>query len=457
MSCSVHFLVSRGSEYNPNGGSCRQSAKPYNWELSVMGRLIVDGAKENRAALYNEISHMTPYYWTMADSAGIDVHKETIFHIRNIKLLSLYFDRIFIPIENLLAFANSRNMRVVQSVSSNKEFRELIDLGIVSLCGWGGTSQAALIEKGVKYATKDYEELKSNKHIQQIEFICNANSLYTRESTSFDFGHDQYILDILGLIESGPNTHFISSAMDFVREFYKSRGFIGSMEFYRWIDSNKIDQETRRTLYFSYYRAWQEYCYENYAPVVTINSERIKYSHGFINVGTKGNIKKIHAELYSPIIFYRFLAWQLGEKVARKVLRLKPIELKYLRNGDGAWRKFQDTYHKSIEASSSLYMIELDGPCSGAFFTDSIINSMLPVLFDGNSDKYDYEFMMQLFSALAEPAAWAAQFFNPTTLLFTFLSKLYRKGRATPFAKEVVPFYKKVTTMIETVDVRHAL
>ena len=48
-----------------------------------------------RFALYNELSHMTPYYLYGKDTSNFDVGNEADFHIKNIKLMALYFDRIF--------------------------------------------------------------------------------------------------------------------------------------------------------------------------------------------------------------------------------------------------------------------------------------------------------------------------------------------------------------------------
>lgn len=302
---------------------------------------ITDKVSGRKSALYNELSHMTPYYLHHSSPEEINIKGEAVFHLNSIKLLSLYFDTVFIPIENILSFANRRSSLVIQEVVTSNHFRQLVELGIVSLCGWGAKDSGDMLDKGFKYAIKEYAYLKDENYFKYVENIARINPLIARDSSRYDIGHDRFLLDKLLLLDSPVYRSDIEKGTSFVKQFYSSYRYIGSLEFYKWIDNSNLSENLSDGLYKSYYRAWQEYCYQKYAPVITVNSERIRYSYGDINIGSVEKPVFVKALLYSPAIFLRFLDWQLGRDVSRKLIRLSPQSIQTIRNGDGSWRRFK--------------------------------------------------------------------------------------------------------------------
>jgi hypothetical protein len=132
---------------------------------------IIEEAKLERCALYNELSHMTPYYLSCDHPEKLNINAEVLFHIKNIKLLSLYFDKIFIPLENILAFANKRSQMVIEKVVSNKQFHEFVEMGIITFCGWGAKDKSIMLDKAFSYALKEYKNLKNEKYFRIVEKI----------------------------------------------------------------------------------------------------------------------------------------------------------------------------------------------------------------------------------------------------------------------------------------------
>ena len=61
-----------------------------------------------RCAMYNELSHMTPYYLTPDLRRPLDLEGEILFHKRNVYLLALTFDHILICTDNIAGFHTIR-------------------------------------------------------------------------------------------------------------------------------------------------------------------------------------------------------------------------------------------------------------------------------------------------------------------------------------------------------------
>ncbi|WP_162901318.1 hypothetical protein [Breoghania sp. L-A4] len=404
---------------------------------------MTDHIAGRKCALYNELSHMTPYYLHHASPEEINAKSEAIFHLNNIKLLCLYFDKIFIPIENILSFANRRNMLVVQQVVTSDQFKQLLELGIVNLCGWGANDSGTMLEKGFSYATKEYAHLKEDKYLKRVESIARINPLVTRDSSRFDIGHDRFLLETLSLLDNPIYRSNLENGAGFVRQFYNSYSYIGSLEFYKWMDSNNLAEDLSSAFYKSYYRAWQDYCYQNYAPVITVNSERIRYSYGEINIGSEDNPVFVKAMLYSPAIFMRFLDWQLGRDVSRKLIRLSPTNIQTIRNGDGAWHRFKDKYHSCVEASSDIFDLEKEVWHLRHELDEESTKLILNSLFENRIHKLGRSGIVDIISLLSLPLSWLAHVFNPAAILAFVLSHLFKKTASAPFSKEAVPFYKK--------------
>lgn len=414
---------------------------------------IVELARKERCALYNELSRMTPYYLNMTQCEKLCPEREMLFHLRNLKLLSLYFDRILIPIENILAFANNRNKVVVEGVVTSKSFRQMVDIGVVSFCGWGDPTPLGMIGKGISYALKDYRELKTDSYLHKVEYIASKSSFFSRDSSKYDIGHDKYLLDRMVLLDTSKHKNYLNKAIDFVKDFYNSFKYIGSIELYKWVDNEQVPPDLSSQLYQSYYIAWQEYCYEKYAPVITVSTENINYHYGEINIGSEQCPKNVMAILYSPSIFLHFMNWQLGESIVEKLLSISPQNIQKIRNGDGAWTRFMNKYHECIEASSEIYSLKKQILFSGDPFAERNLELIIKSLFTRKIHHIDSSFFLDAAQIGVTATAWLAHGFNPVAILVTLLSRLFKKTIAAPFSREAIPFYRKTKLFVKNTAV----
>ncbi len=413
---------------------------------------IVGLARNERCALYNELSHMTPYYLDSSQCDKLCPEKEKLYHIRNLKLLSLYFDRILIPIENVLAFANNRNKVVVESVVTSTSFRQMIEMGFVSFCGWGAPTSRGMLEKGISYALKDYRELKTDIYLRQIIKMSEDSNFFLRDSSKYDIGHDTFLHKRLCLLDGAQHKECLGKIIDFTKKFYSANKYIGSIEFYRMVDNNQTAPDFASCLYYSYYIAWQQYCYKKYAPVITVSTQNIGYNYGEINVGSAEHPKSVLAILYSPGIFLHFITWQLGENIVEKLLSISPYDIQTIRNGDGAWSRFADKYHKCIEASSDIHVLKKQTIFENPF-SDKNLELIAKSLFTRKIHNIDSSFLIDVAQIGVTATAWINGAFNPVSIFIALLSRLFKKTTAAPFAREAIPFYRKTKLFVRNTAV----
>lgn len=407
---------------------------------------MIQIAARKRCALYNELSHMTPYYLYDDNSWKFNLEREVKFHLNVLTLLSLYFDYIFIPIENLCSFANRRNKLVVENVVLSTKFTEMHKLGIIKICGWGVNNNQNMYDNAMRYSMKFYSELKSKDYVTKFENITKSSQIYIRDSTGFDIGHDMKLLRALSLMDNAVHEKVLQSIKIFVREFYFERSFIGSLEYYRQIEDVCIDQSLLKNLYYSYYVAWNEYCLEYYQPVVTVSTNRIPYSTSYINVGTEVEPCMIPAFLYSPKVFHSFLMWQIGPERIAKIFNLKVGKLDRLRNGD--WSIFVEKYHTCINAVTNIDLILGNANIFENNNDTMMIEQLLEPIFGNSNAGVDMSSIIDGIKFLLPFSILITSLFDPTESTIALISWIRKKIKASPFSNEVKPFYKKIETML---------
>jgi hypothetical protein len=299
--------------------------------------------------------------------------------------------------------------------------------------------------------------LKDDNYVQSIEHLARVGTFYSRDNTRFDLGYDEFLVRNVSLLDNPNSRQQVKEGIDFIRQFYQSYHYIGSLEFHLWMDEQLISNDLASGLFKAYYRAWQEYCYKSYAPVVTVNSERIRYSYGKINVGTKSDPNEVIAFLYSPAIFLHFLEWQLGRGVSRILLSLSPSHIQSIRNGDGAWNRFKEKYHSCVEMASELHALESEVWKLRHEFTENHVNSLIELMFKNKVHKLDTNTILDFLSMMSVPLAWILQLFNPAAILTFLLKHLFKKTASAPFSNDAIAFYRKAVSLTKAAPVMSAI
>src|ERR1700730_2569594 len=128
-------------------------------------------AEKRLCAIYNDLGHMSPYYMTPQRYPRLFFESEIQFHKRNLLLLSLLFDHVIIPTDNLLAFTRFLAKDVVSTVVTSPWFRELIEGGIVIFGGWGSSINMDMMKNQIEYSSLFRPELKEKSYVQYLSTL----------------------------------------------------------------------------------------------------------------------------------------------------------------------------------------------------------------------------------------------------------------------------------------------
>lgn len=334
-------------------------------------------AATERCAIYNDLSHMNPRYLTPQRYEPAFHDEEVLFHKRNLLLLSLYFDKIVICTDNLLAFTKYLSKDVVSSVVMSSWFLELVEQRIIILAGWGSSISSDLMGNQADYSNIYRPELKEAKYVQFLTELGERASWVIREAGAGEKEHVDHLVPHLRRLEGVFAAKDVTFLVDLVEQTQDAVGYVGTMEIFPFIEElYGTDAERSDAFYRGYYTSWHEYCACHYAPCIPIHTRRIQLPHARVAVASGGDAL---AALYSPDIFERYLAQRFGAKVVSRLLAVDVRQLMEIRNGD--WARFKVKYHEYILAASSVCWIAFQPHAHELLSDDLIVDELISEIF----------------------------------------------------------------------------
>lgn len=184
-------------------------------------------ANQKRCVIYNELSHITPYYLTPDQARPLDLETEIRFHKRNFYFLALTFDHILICTDNLGAFTRFASADVVWRVICTDWFRRLLESEIIILCGWGSDYGTNLMENQIDYSMRYRPELKPPRLLNSLHEIGANGRMVVREPTYGEKDHITFLRDKLNYLEGRYTFDEISFVNDIIEQTQADYGFIG--------------------------------------------------------------------------------------------------------------------------------------------------------------------------------------------------------------------------------------
>lgn len=307
-----------------------------------------------RCAIYNELSHMTPYYLSPSSPRLATLSTEVEFHKRNIYLLSLYFDKILVCTDNLVNFTRAFSADLISTVAASSWFTSLVDTGVITLSGWGTNTSHDMMQNQIDYSARYRPKLKTPAYKQHLRALARNAHIVVREP---DQGEKEQVdlldkqvqyLDAFLPIE---RVHFLSDA---IWQTQDSFGFVGTAELFPVVDRLIEEEGPRMASFFpAYYRSWQEYCTAYYRPAITVDTLRNRTP---VRIhALQADLGEIPSSFYSPEFFQNFLVTRLGSGQVAKLTGLPAERLVVLRDSD--WRVFSDRYHDCLRVASEIAWI----------------------------------------------------------------------------------------------------
>ncbi|MBB4634091.1 hypothetical protein [Longimicrobium terrae] len=397
-----------------------------------------------RCAIYNDLSHMNPRYLTPQQYEPTFHDEEVLYHKKNLFLLSLYFDKIIICTDNVLAFTRYLSKDVVCSVVASPWFRDLVEQGIIVLAGWGSSFNTDMMRNQAEYSSIYRPDLKEKWYVDHLLSLSRIAGWVVREPSMGEHEHIGYLRPLVLRSEGPFEVDEISSLTDLIDRTQDSVGYVGTMELFPFIDKLH-NPEKADSFFHSYYVSWHQYCAQHYAPMIPIHTSRIRLPLTTLSLAF--NQQTTVTTLYSPDLFQRFLLRRFGPKMLSKILAVEVKQLTQIRNGD--WGRFKERYHEYIAAASSVCWVALHPQAHELLTNNQVMDELITEIFKSAAKDTDISALGGVLDAVLSILGGVAVF-GPVFQVF----KEQINSRAGIVANAIVhrelePFLKKLHSVLD--------
>ncbi|MBV8131366.1 MAG: hypothetical protein JO282_02475 [Alphaproteobacteria bacterium] len=320
---------------------------------------------------------MNPLYLTPEVHPRIFDDAEVLYHKRNLFLLALYFDKIIICTDNILAFTRYLSKDVVTGVVTSPWFMQLVEQGIIVIAGWGSSKSLDMMKNQEEYSSVYRPELKEQKYLRFLSSVSQAATWVVREPSVGEKDHVTFLQPRVRQLEGLFNISEVQFMSEFIGKTNEATGYVGTMEIFPVIDDRYGDcAQKADSFYHRYYISWHEYCAVHYAPAIPIETARLPMPLTRVLVEDGSSVV---AALYSPDLFERFLGQRFGSKIVSRILSLDVTRLVSIRNGD--WARFKGKYHEYVEAASKVCWITYHPNALELLQDDQVMDDILSEVF----------------------------------------------------------------------------
>lgn len=401
-------------------------------------------AKET-CAIYNDLSHINPRYLTPQKYEQSFYDEEVIYHKKNLILLSLYFDKIIVCTDNILAFTRFLSKDIVSSVVMAPWFLELVEHGVIVLAGWGTSINSNMMENQIEYSSIYRPELKEKQYIEFLSRLSEASTWVVREPGLGEREHVNYLLPLVQRSEGPFSLEEISFLSDLICETNESTGYIGTMEMFPFIDElYNASAEKLDSFYSSYYASWHAYCAAHYAPAVPIHTSRIRLPYTAVSSKEQTSVL---ATLYSPDLFQRYLMQRFEPELFGKILSVDIEQLIAIRNGD--WAKFKNRYHDYLAAASSICWVAFHPHAHELLTDDRVMDELIAEIFKSASKDVDLSALGSAIDVVLRLVVGVAGVTPIFQLFKTQINKRIGHMLDSVMQRELEPYLKKLRRVLE--------
>lgn len=310
-----------------------------------------------RAVFYEEIAQYSlRYMYFDVNNLGMNVDSEVKYHLNSIIYLSLYFDIILIQTGALFNITDPFVKRVIRKLTSTNLFKEMLKLGLIKICGWGGKTTNEMYSNAIDFASpavgklfkcRSFSKSLSNLFIPDY-VVYRAEGRPDDEATNA-FKSQIYNSEIIRRPEA------IGTVEEAILNSENLTGQLTAMGFKPTIEKSNLIPSEVKQIYKVFYQSWLNHM-DNTIPntyMYIANIEPYALTHQI-----EINGKKVHSFLFSPRIFSLLMSKYFNEKELAKIMGCSFSSFYQLRNGD--WQRFRNAYHGAIESvSDSLKDIDL--------------------------------------------------------------------------------------------------
>ena len=300
-----------------------------------------------RSVLYEEFAE---YFYLFARKYALEsssIQSEVNYHIGNLVLLSLYFDTIFIQTASIFNSKDPFIRKVIKNVLTDIKFREMLNLNIVKIIGWGGNSPKEMFQAAKSFSIKANPNCNDEDYFSVVSSLFNPQSIITRSTSMPDEGLEKLFrrrLEQTTIIRNVNEHRVINEAVD---RSLENTGQLVAVSFNPELAKLRLEASLLSAVEISFIQSWHDHLATE-IPGITVYAPMTKVI--FLEQKIQLGEDEVKTFLYSPQIFASFLSGYLSSADFNKILLYPYDKLMAIKNGD--WRRFCDAYHKAVATVS---------------------------------------------------------------------------------------------------------
>jgi hypothetical protein len=312
-----------------------------------MAQLLTELTSRRRVAFYDDLGHLNPTYVFPDASERLNIDLEASFHLKNLRLISLYFDHIVFMLGNFLNLQNYTQRRILEKVISSADFRAMCDAGVIIFAGYGASDSAGMLHNQLDHAMRVMPEVKNETYRKSIHSVLSQSAHVIREpSPNSDTNVDQNFADYLRVAGEALNLqNEASDAITIAGDVKHHYGFLGTLEYFPRLQA--LSPNLRRQAAFSFYDAWRDYAEARYDRLVTVQSIRYAKLNETFLTSRRFFGTELPSMLISPEFFEEVLKRFFPKRQFRRLMFADIRLVLGLRNGD--WQVFVTEYHRLLQ------------------------------------------------------------------------------------------------------------
>ncbi len=307
--------------------------------------------KNSRVVYYPELGYMVPIFrYSSRELCGDSwIDFRVFYHLKRIRLLCLYFDKILIPFSHVHVSANENLLEVVTRLMIHPDFRTLVDNKIIVLAGWGGSTKEEIQEHQISILREIEWRVQLGERFRKTKPTFDNIDIVLRENVG-DQSKSLFsrIIDLINRHKQSPLEHISSRLYELaMKSEFRDIPFLHETF---WL--SLIKESSNEKLMQDFILATNKIYYEvgeDANPGVIVY--HVETAEDGIPRFSKATSVNVH--LYAPYIFEATLLTYLEIIEVNKLYRI-PI-LDFLKLRDNEWKIFCCFYHCFLE-ELSIYL-----------------------------------------------------------------------------------------------------
>lgn len=312
-----------------------------------------DGQRLLRNVLYEELAE---YYYCSVCPERLNtsnVKQEIQYHLKNITLLSLYFDSVLLTSATLFNVRNCFVDQIIKGFMDTQYVREMLRLGALKIVGWGGDDGRTMFEAADNYAQETLKVVRDKKTLTQLRSIFDSDGAMSRAKEMPDANLTQKYIERLTGSPLANDQQQLALVANEVRRQHERTNSLIAIEILPSLDTIVVSKSNAASAKLDLFGVSIQHMRDE-IPGLWVYSPFWAPSLALQANSTSGSPS---AFLLSPMIFGSFLGQYIDPKTFTRIMSEPYAKLHLLKNGD--WVRFSDSYHAAVADVSEAMMLEM--------------------------------------------------------------------------------------------------